>query len=84
MSRRVITPYIVAGLAGIVSGVYIFRPLFEEAAAKQRTQDELKTADKAAAQPIVQTQAAAIVPTVSRNSTQKVAVDNESKSAKTS
>jgi len=70
-----------------VSGVYIFRPLFEEAAAKQRTQDELKTADKAAAQPIVQeasTQAAATVPTVSRNSTQKVTVDNESKSAKTS
>ncbi|KAF8433556.1 hypothetical protein L210DRAFT_936256 [Boletus edulis BED1] len=29
MSRR-LTPYLLAGLLGVVSGVYIFRPLFEE------------------------------------------------------
>ncbi|KAA1471388.1 hypothetical protein DENSPDRAFT_837371 [Dentipellis sp. KUC8613] len=30
MSRR-LTPYLVAGLTGILSGVYIFRPLIEDA-----------------------------------------------------
>ncbi|KAF8559972.1 hypothetical protein OG21DRAFT_1502324 [Imleria badia] len=29
MFRR-LTPYLFAGLLGVVSGVYIFRPLFEE------------------------------------------------------
>ncbi|KAG2367715.1 hypothetical protein BDR07DRAFT_1478813 [Suillus spraguei] len=31
MLRR-FTPHIVAGLTGIASGVYVFKPLFEEAA----------------------------------------------------
>ncbi|KIJ66364.1 hypothetical protein HYDPIDRAFT_26719 [Hydnomerulius pinastri MD-312] len=32
MARR-LTPHILAGVLGVVSGVYIFRPVFEEAAA---------------------------------------------------
>jgi len=32
MSRRVNIPYIVAGLTGILSGYYIFRPPLEQAA----------------------------------------------------
>ncbi|KAG2756346.1 hypothetical protein P692DRAFT_20765673 [Suillus brevipes Sb2] len=35
MLRR-FTPYIVAGLAGVASGIYIFKPLFEEAAANRK------------------------------------------------
>ncbi|KAG2044524.1 hypothetical protein BDR03DRAFT_1004823 [Suillus americanus] len=34
MLRR-FTPYIVASLTGVASGVYIFKPLFEEAAANR-------------------------------------------------
>ncbi|KAG1857580.1 hypothetical protein C8R48DRAFT_717010 [Suillus tomentosus] len=34
MSRR-FAPYIVAVLTGVASGVYIFKPLFEEAAANR-------------------------------------------------
>ncbi|KAF9225377.1 hypothetical protein BS17DRAFT_778518 [Gyrodon lividus] len=32
MSRR-LTPYLFAGVLGVISGVYIFRPVFEEAVA---------------------------------------------------
>ncbi|KAG1754792.1 uncharacterized protein EDB91DRAFT_1242036 [Suillus paluster] len=35
MLRRLM-PYVFAGLTGVISGVYIFKPLFEEAAANQK------------------------------------------------
>ncbi|KAG1813225.1 uncharacterized protein BJ212DRAFT_1367303 [Suillus subaureus] len=34
MLRR-FTPYMVAGLTGVASGVYVFKPLFEEATANR-------------------------------------------------
>jgi len=43
MSRRAITPYIVAGATGLISGVYTFRPLFQEAAEKRKIEEESRS-----------------------------------------
>ncbi|KZP28952.1 hypothetical protein FIBSPDRAFT_947348 [Athelia psychrophila] len=42
MSRRALTPYIVAGAVGIISGVYTFRPLLQEAAEQRKLEEELR------------------------------------------
>ncbi|OAX42677.1 hypothetical protein K503DRAFT_796971 [Rhizopogon vinicolor AM-OR11-026] len=42
MLRRFM-PYIFAGLTGVVSGVYIFKPLLEEAAANRQSSSVMNT-----------------------------------------
>ncbi|KAG2138663.1 uncharacterized protein EDB93DRAFT_1253212 [Suillus bovinus] len=42
MSRR-FTPYMVAVLTGVASGVYIFKPLFEEVAANRKPVPPMNT-----------------------------------------
>ncbi|GJE86253.1 hypothetical protein PsYK624_023330 [Phanerochaete sordida] len=48
MSRRPLVPFLVAGIAGVMSGVYIFKPLVDNSTTV-RSLDRSADADKTAA-----------------------------------
>ncbi|KAH7922860.1 hypothetical protein BV22DRAFT_627696 [Leucogyrophana mollusca] len=50
MSRRSL-PYLLAGMTGIISGVYIFRPVMEEAVTAQQTSEAMDHMKRAPASP---------------------------------